>query len=105
MINRVTAFFGDPDERSPPEDFYVIGYAQEEFYVTREVAECVLRQLGAFVRPRWIRFTDLHGSTVSVRSAWIHQVRESTAAQRKALRAFFQARVEEQTGEENPWQE
>ena len=74
-------------------------------YVTRAVAEAVMAQLGRRWPPRWITFTDLAGSTVTIRSRLVQGVRERTGAQRAAARAFHRARRLEDKAERRPWEE
>lgn len=105
MINRLKEYYEEPEERPPEEDFYVIAYEYDEFYVTRDVAARVLSELGARRPPRWIRFTDVHGSEVSVRSQKIDHVREWTVAQRDSARAFRRARRQEEKADRRPWED
>lgn len=105
MINRLKEYHEEPEERPPEDDFYVVAYEYDEFYVTREVANRVLRELEARKPPRWIRFTDIYGSVVSVRSQRIDHVREWTVAQRASARAFRRARRQEEKADRRPWED
>lgn len=105
MINRLQRYFQPFEERPPADNFYVVVYGWSAFYVTREVADGVLRDLDARPPPRWIRFTDLSGSSVMVRSARISYVFESTLAQRAAERAFDRARRLEEKADRRPWED
>lgn len=68
MINRLKDCHGEPEGRPPDKDFFVVACEFDEFYVTREVAERILGQLHTWTPPRWLRFADVYGSTVNVRS-------------------------------------
>ena len=105
MINRLKDRFQEPEENAPEQDFHVVAYEFEEFYVTREEAERILRELYASTPPRWIRFTDVNGSMVSVRSARIDHVREWTAAQRESQRAFRRELRREEKSDRRPWED
>lgn len=105
MINRLKDYHDEPEERPPKEDFFVVAYRFEEFYVTREVADRILRQLDTRTPPRWLRFEDVYGSIVSVRSERIEHVREWTAEQRATERAFRRARRREEKADRRPWED
>lgn len=105
MFNRLKGYFEPFEDQAPANDFYVVVYGWSVFYVTREVADRILRDLDARSPPRWIRFTDLSGSRVSVRSARISFVFESTFAQRAAERAFDRARRLEEKADRRPWED
>jgi hypothetical protein len=105
MLNRLRPYLGEPDERRPPDDYYEIGAKWATFYVSREVAERVVRLLRRRWPPRWIGFTDLYGSEVRVRSRLIEYVRESARTQRAAARDFHRARREEERADRPPWED
>jgi hypothetical protein len=105
MINRMRGFYEEPEQRQPEDDYFVVAYVFEDFYVTREVAERIVRELDAPTPPRWIRFTDVHGSYVTVRSQRIDHVREWTAGQRQSARAFRRAREQEEKTDRRPWED
>jgi hypothetical protein len=103
MINRLKDRFDEPEESEPEQDFHVVACVFEEFYVTREEAERILRELDARTPPRWIRFTDVNGSRISVRSVRIDHVQEWTATQRASDRAFRRARRREEKADRRLW--
>jgi hypothetical protein len=105
MTNRLKDYFDQPDERPPEEDYFVVAHDCAFFYVTREVAERILVDLQADVPPRWLRFTDVSGSSVCVRTRLIDYVRECTQAQRAAQREFRRARRLEEKADRRPWEE
>lgn len=105
MINRLMEYYEEPEERPPKEDFYIVACEFDEFYVTRAEAKRVLRELEARQPAPWIRFNDIFGSRVSVRSQRIDHVREWTAAQRASARAFRRARRQEEKADRRPWED
>lgn len=96
MTNRIREQFGEPErERPPASDYFVVAARYEEFYVPRQTAERLLDELAAERPPRWLRFTDVQGARVAMRSRLVEHVRECTEAQRAAARAFRRARRRE----------
>lgn len=104
MINRLMSYFEEPQERFEA-DFWTIGVECGYLYVTRETAEDVMRQLNRFWRPRWLRFTDIFGSTVVIRSQEVQGVYECTGEQRALEREFRRARFREEQPDRPPWEE
>ncbi|HEV2150439.1 MAG TPA: hypothetical protein VGR37_23770 [Longimicrobiaceae bacterium] len=103
MINRLKEYHGEPEERAPEDDYFEITSEAELFYVSQETARRIVHQLRRFWVPRWIRFTDLCGSEVEVRSRLIESVHESTTTQRQARRDFHRARKLERKADRRPW--
>ncbi len=96
MINRIKELLGEPEEERPPaSEFFVVAAKYELFYVSRETAERLLAELADGRPPRWLRFTDVYGSKVTLRGPLIEYVRECTEAQRTAEREFHRARHRE----------
>ncbi len=97
MINRLKDLLGEPEEERPPaSEFFVVAAKYEVFYVSRETAERLLAELAAGEDPpRWVCFTDIYGSRISLRGGLIEYVRECTEAQRAAEREFHRARRRE----------
>ncbi len=92
VINRLQAYFGQPpEERRPGQEFYVVAGQAGCFFVSRETAQEIVRQLGRRRPPRFITFRDLSGSEVRLRPGLIDVVSESTADQRARSREFNQA--------------
>lgn len=102
MFNRLDGCFDSPGEEPNETDYWVVAHESRDFFVTREAAESVLRHLEASTKPRMIRFRDVHGSEISVRSSMIEYVKECTFAQRAASRRFSKAREAEEK-EDRPW--
>jgi len=103
MFNRLD--FSSWGEDPPEENFFVIRGECGLFYVARDTAVAVAETLEQDEPPRWIRFTDLQGSEVRVRSALIDCIVESTARQRDAERRFLRARQREDAEDQRPWEE
>ena len=96
MSKRLRELSGEPeDERPPASEFFEVVARCEVFYVARKTAERLFVELASDRRPRWVRFTDIHGSCVCVRGGLIEYVRESGEAQRAAERAFRRERRRE----------
>jgi hypothetical protein len=105
MVNRLKEYFDPSDERPPDDDYYVVRQRYGEFYVTRDVAERILADLASSEPPAWIRFIDVYGSSVCVRSCMIHSVWECTVAQRALERQFHRARRLEEKADRRPWED
>lgn len=105
MKNRLRDYFQQPEQPQPSGDYFEVTARYEDFYVTRVVAERILRELAAERPRRWIRFRDLTGSSVCVRSGLIEHVRERTAAQRASEREFRRARQQEEKDDRRPWED
>ncbi len=103
VINRLQGYFGQPpEERRPTEEFYIVAGGAGCFFVTRETAQEIVRQLGRRRPPRFITFRDLTGSEVRLRPGKIDVVCESTAEQRARGREFNQALGGEEGEEDRP---
>lgn len=106
VINRLQDYFGpEPLGRLPDEDYYIVGGETGYFYVTRQTALRIARQLARRWPPRWITFRDLSGSEIRVRPRKLDGVYESTAEQRARDRAFIRARRLEARQDCRPWEE
>ena len=105
MTNRLKDSFDQADERAPVNDYYVVLTEWCRFFVSRAAADRILRDLDASPMPRWVRFVDLHGPRVCLRSELIQFVFESTAAQRSIERFFERARDLEEKGDRRTWEE
>jgi hypothetical protein len=80
MVNRVKPYFQQPEEPTPPEDFWIVQTGLQSFYVTAEVAAAVLAAARRRWPPRWVAFADLAGAAVRLRAGLIKCVTECTAA-------------------------
>jgi hypothetical protein len=104
MVNRLKEYLEEPEEGLPEQDYWVIASRYDDFYVTRAVAESIMRELERPLR-RWLRFTDVNGSEVRVLTRQIDQVREWTKDQRAADREFRRARRLEDKADRRPWED
>ena len=84
-----------PPEPQGPGDFYTVNSRYDCYIVSAETA----RRLGACLdrrwRPRWLKFVDINGGRVWLRTASIESIAESTEAQRENNRAFQYSRHKE----------
>ncbi|NJD19229.1 MAG: hypothetical protein FIA95_08125 [Gemmatimonadetes bacterium] len=103
MINRIRERFEEPQDEAPVEDYWEVMGDAGWFTVTAETAREVSRHLAAPLPPRWLRFTDLFGAEVQVRSKGIDCVRECSLAPRAAERSFRRARRDEREADGRPW--
>jgi hypothetical protein len=100
MQNRVMNYFAPSDA---PEYWLVRG-TWGFVMVTREVAMYLLDVVRRRVRPCWVRFYDLSGSEICLRTSTIDLIAENTAEQRASDRALRrQLDAEENGGDE--WQD
>ena len=86
---------GDPDPDGSGTYFTVAGN-HNIWYVSTEMARHIEACLDAEPRPAWIRFVDVTGASVRVRSKDIEYVQQSTPEQRAHERAFHRAMRQEQ---------
>ena len=106
VINRLKDYFIDgPNERPPPEEYYIVVNDVAYFFVSRETAQRIAQQLARRWPPRWIVFRDLAGSEIRVRPSTLDVVCESTAEQRSRDRAFNRARKAEDQQDQRLWDE
>ena len=105
MVNRLKEYLEEPEEDLPEQDYWVVASQYDDFYVTRAVAENIMRELERPLLRRWLRFTDVNGSAVRVLAKQIDQVREWTKDQRAADREFRRARRLEDKADRRPWED
>ena len=106
MINRLKDYFGEPEPARPERDFWEVASEDGWYYVSQETAQEIARQLARARPPRWMRFRDLFGSEIRIRSRDVHRIAECTAAQRAAERGFRRAlREEDERSDPRPWED
>jgi hypothetical protein len=88
MINRLKDLFEEPEEKPPVEDYFEIDGTCGTYYVDRATAQQLAAALGKRWRPRWLRFTDVFGAELRVRTDTIRGILESNSATRRSERAF-----------------
>ncbi|HEY0672524.1 MAG TPA: hypothetical protein VGD27_09670 [Longimicrobiales bacterium] len=100
MQNRVMNYFAP----SGAPDYWLVRGNWGWVMVTREVAMYLQGVLRRRLRPRWVRFCDLSGSEICLRTSTIDLIGENTAAQRANDRALRrQLDAEDNGGDE--WQD
>ena len=90
MINRLIEYIGTPGVPLPPENYWFV-YRREGggWTVTPETAEYVGRMLDLRRTPEWVRFKDVFGSDVRVRTSSITAIEECSSDQRARAREFW----------------
>lgn len=76
---------GKPAQRL---DFVVVRAKKSSFYLTRAEGARVVERLGRWFTPRWITFSDMHGSLVTLPTSAIREIFDSGPASRRAGEAF-----------------
>ena len=69
-------------------DYFVVSGDCDTWYVSTEMARLIEACLDAEPAPRWVRFVDLTGARIRLRSRLIESISQSTADQRASERAF-----------------
>lgn len=90
MHNRISSCLPQP---SVPEYWIVRGH-WGWVMVSRDVASHLMEVLRRRIRPRWVRFCDLAGSEICVRTSTIHLLGQNTLEQRandRILRRLLEA--------------
>jgi aminoglycoside phosphotransferase (APT) family kinase protein len=86
MKNRI-AHLLHADE--PPEhEYFELVATYGRFYIDRATGLELGRQLRRLWPPRWVRFTDLFGSSILLRLDSVSALQESTPQQRSGFREF-----------------
>ena len=85
-------------ENSEPEvvrptagDYFIVSAEGSTWYVSTEMARFIETALDSWPRPRWVKFIDLVGSRVRLRTAQIDVVCQSTVEQRALDREINRA--------------
>ena len=94
-----------PEERPVAGEFYVVVAQYSTFYVDANTARRMGRTLDRrWARP-WVKFADVAGSRVWLRTRSIEGIYESTPAQRERDRAFQRRRRQEDRADHAPWED
>lgn len=101
MNNRLKEYFELPEPRS---DFWRIVTEWGWVYVDEETAHRILVRIERRFGRRWIRFYDLFGARVSLRTRDIMSVDESTSAAREMGR-LFQKALRDEVPDDRPWED
>jgi hypothetical protein len=83
----------DEDDREPdgPGIYFCVGARCGTWYISTAMARHIEACLDADPRPGWIRFVDLSGASVRVRSRDVEYLNQSTPEQRALEREFNRA--------------
>lgn len=93
MNNRVKEATDDGKERTPEAgSYFIVNARTDTFYVSPETAARLGRLLDRRWRPRWLKFVDMTGARVWLRTANVESVFESTETLRSRDREFSYAR-------------
>jgi hypothetical protein len=87
-----------PEQRPGPGDYYEVNSRLGTWYVSPESAARISRALDRDRPKAWLKFVDLNGSRVWVRSTQIESIAESTERQRTSERDFQYLRRKEDRG-------
>ena len=85
-------------------EYFVLASYAGEWMISRRMAEFIEVELGRWRRPRWIRFIDLTGATVRLRTDLIKAVRQSSPEIRAEWRRFKEERKQEAPDEPSDWE-
>jgi hypothetical protein len=86
-----------PERRSGPGDYFTLGSLDGTWEIDYETAARIGRELDRRKRPRWMKFVDLHGGRVWVRTNTIVYVSENHERHRAQLRTFYYLQDRERT--------
>ena len=101
----------DLREESGPEavepgagDFFIVSGDCSTWLVSTEMARFIESILDASPRPRWVKFVDLAGSRVRLRTRQIEFICQCSAEQRASKREFSRALTRERKADRT-WEE
>lgn len=104
-MNRLKDSDNPLPEPEGTDDYYLIETVHDSYAVSRQTADAIARQLSRRPAPRWLLFRDLSTAFHRILADRIYCVRESTAQQRAAERAFWRARRLEAKTDRRPWED
>jgi len=79
-------------------EFFVLDTQAGCWMISPAVASEIQRSLDRWPRPRWLRFVDITGSAIRVRSAWVKSMQFSSPEIRELWRRFTRERQAEDEG-------
>ena len=103
-MNRLQEPFEDGAARPDAGEYFVVSGDCGIWYVSTEMVRHIEACLDAVPRPRWVKFVDLSGARVRVRTRQIDYLYQCTADQRAAERTFFRALDQERKADRR-WEE
>jgi hypothetical protein len=96
MVNRLQYLLGPTPEATSYTDYYLVETLSDTFVVPLSTALAIERQLDKASTPDWLEFRDVFGARHRVLALCVYRISECTRETRAALRAFRQARKEEE---------
>ena len=94
------------EQREAPRyrEYFVLASYAGDWMISRRMAEFIEDELDRWPRPRWIRFIDLTGASVRLRTDLIKVVRQSSLEIRSEWRRFKDERKQEAPDEPSDWE-
>lgn len=86
---------GQPPKRL---EFVMVRTENLRFHLTRAEGARVVSRLERWWAPRWVTFTDLHGSVVTLQKSAIREIFDTGPASRFAEQVFNRALMREDQG-------
>jgi hypothetical protein len=88
----------EEEGKQPPRagDYFTVETRYATYYVSPDTARRIGAALERFWRPRWVKFVDLNGGRVWLKTTGVEAVVESNEAQRSRDRAFHHAQRKEE---------
>jgi len=105
MVNRLQYLTGHVPEATSYTDYYLVETLSDTFVVPLSTALAIERALNKAGSPDWLEFHDVFGARHRVLAACVYRITECTRETRAALRAFKQARRQEEKQDEDPYSE
>jgi hypothetical protein len=84
-------------------DYFAVGGKRGFWYVSTEMARFIESCLDARKPRAWVKFVDLSGARVRLRSGQIQYLTQCTAEQRAFKRQLFKALDDEEEADEKGW--
>ena len=87
-------------------EYFLLEAQQAQWMLSTDAARVVERQMDRWPRPRWVRFVDILGARVRVRTDTIRWLQQCTPETRDLWRRWVQERMEEDGGPPSaalPW--
>ena len=94
------------EQRETPRyaEYFVLDTADGCWMISRQMAVFIEHELDRWPRPRWIRFVDVVGARVRLRTELIRSLGQSSAEIRSEWRRFYKER-EQESKTEKDWDE
>jgi hypothetical protein len=88
------------------EEYFLVDAPPAIWMVSAASARVIERELDRWPKPRWLRFVDILGARIRVRTAWVKSIQQSTPETRELWRRWMQERQQEDGGQPGmgvPW--